>query len=440
MGGQRVTRCFFYLDPDRIQDNLPHDELHVLLYGGTTSKPGTAAIGRQVRDLFMRFGVQPSTRAVDLVSIALAVTAADRFVLRHDSDNGWSREIHVQLPLVRPDPWIAISDQLTKTLSFLSGDTWTFEFLWGGEEPPAKAAIAARKRWIDPTAGDQVSLFSGGLDSTIYAITAIDQDHRPILVSHGFTGDQEIQNEISNRLPTRLEHVSVNTWPTSNRISEDSMRPRSFLFLALAALVCDVKSMFSGKRVTLCVPENGLIALNAPLTPRRIGSNSTRTTHPHYLAGVQSIFDAVGIQAVIKNPFELLTKGEMVEGLHDNELFREIASETVSCGKWKRGGKQCGRCVPCLIRRASLYAGNVDDLTEYDAPELKEVLTKESHRDDLVAMTTAVARLKAKNLENWVAQSGPLPTNAKRRAGLVDVYRRGILEVGQYLSDSGLKL
>ena len=435
-----MTRCYFYLDLEQMPDAAATDELHVLLYAGTPPKRGTASVGNQVRDLLLRFGVQPSSRAVDFVSIALAVTAADRFVLRDQTDTGWSRELHIFLPLNRPEPWIAIRNQLSTTLNFLSGDTWTFDFGTGGEEPPAKAAIAAHQRWIDLTGGDLVSLFSGGLDSTIYALSVIENGQRPILMSHGYTGDQQIQNDIATKLPKRLEHVSINAWPTSIRPSEDSMRPRSFLFLAIAALVCDVKSRLTGAKVNLSGPENGLIALNAPLTPRRIGSNSTRTTHPHYLAGMQTIFDMVGIQATISNPFELRTKGEMVAALQDSELFRTLASETVSCGKWKRGGKQCGRCVPCLIRRASLYAGGVDDLTDYHESDLKLVLTEESHRDDLIAMITAIKRLKTNRIERWVSQSGPLPVEAQRRAGLVDVYRRGILEVGGFLTDSGLQI
>ncbi|RWF99698.1 MAG: hypothetical protein EOQ54_28720 [Mesorhizobium sp.] len=435
-----MTRCFFHLDASDIPSNPSQDELHTHLYGGKAPKPGTVAIGNQVRDLFLRLGVQPSTRAVDLVSIALAVTAADTFVLRDETDTGWSRQIEIYLPLLNPEPWKGATADLSRTLGFLSGDSWTFEFLPGGEEPPAKAAIARHQPRLDVSSGDSVSLFSGGLDSTVYALTAIKKSERPILVSHGYTGDKEVQNDIVGKLPKRLQHASVNAWPNSDLRSDISMRTRSFLFLAIAALVCDVRSRLSGGALPLFVPENGLIALNAPLTPRRIGSNSTRTTHPYYLMGMQSIFDAVGIPAAIKNPFELLTKGEMVAGLSDDGLFRILASETVSCGKWKRDGMQCGRCVPCLIRRASLYAGNVDDQTQYQSPDLAEVLGKEDHRDDLVAMMTAVRRLETNNLERWVAQSGPLPTGQPRRDSLVDVCRRGILEVGRYLSDSGLRL
>ena len=100
---------------------------------------------------------------------------------------------------------------------------------------------------------------------------------------------------------------------------------------------------------------NGLIALNAPLTPRRIGSHSTRTTHPHFLGSIQAIVDAVGLPVAIANPLRHETKGEMVTRHAGDPTFVAQAVRTVSCGKWKRDGRQCGRCVPCLIRRASLW-------------------------------------------------------------------------------------
>ena len=435
-----MTDCFFYLDSPKTPHSHSTQEVHVHLYGGTAAKSGTVAIGKQVTDLFHRFGTQPSTRAIDLVSIALAVTAADRFVLRSNSDTNWSREIRVHLPLARPMPWNKVKQELATTLNFLSGDVWSFEFERGGMEPPPSQKVKGFKQTIDLRKGDCVALFSGGLDSTVHAIQALEKGAKPILVSHSPRGDQKVQNLVANRLPKRLQHLSVNTWPNSDRKSEDSMRARSFLFIVLAAFVCDLKHKFTGNKTALIVPENGLIALNAPLTPRRTGSQSTRTTHPHYFRGLQSVFDVAHIHATITNPFELQTKGEMVASLQRNDLFNDVASLTISCGKWKRASRQCGRCVPCLIRRAALYAGDIDDRTDYISDNLSLVLNNEDHRDDLVALMSAVRRLGTRDLTRWVTQAGPLPTAQIRRNALLDVHKRGLLEVGQFLKDSGLKL
>ncbi|CUH83409.1 adenine nucleotide alpha hydrolase family protein [Thalassovita mediterranea] len=223
-----MTRCHFYLDPSEVPDVTSAQELHVHLYGGFAPKPGSAAIGKQVADLFHRFGVQPSTRVVDLISIALAETAADRFVLRSNSETNWSREIIVRLPLAWPEPWRKVEAELAATLNFLSGDVWSFEFERGGKEPPIKSELNSYKRSFGLQKGDCVALFSGGLDSTIHAIQALAEGRKPTLVSHGYRGDQEVQNDIASRLPKQLEHLSVNIWTTSSRTSEDSMRARSF--------------------------------------------------------------------------------------------------------------------------------------------------------------------------------------------------------------------
>ncbi|MXE16511.1 DNA-binding protein, partial [Escherichia coli] len=63
-------------------------------------------------------------------------------------------------------------------------------------------------------------------------------------------------------------------------VTDITMRTRSLNFLALAAVgACAVQEISQQEKIDFFVPENGFISLNAPLTPRRIGSLSTRTTH-----------------------------------------------------------------------------------------------------------------------------------------------------------------
>ncbi|MER8847353.1 hypothetical protein [Mesorhizobium australicum] len=162
-----MTLCRFFLDKKTFPADCPPNELHVLLYGGSAPIAGAVAIGNQVKDLFLRFGVQPSATAVDFVSIALAVTAADTFVLREDAADSWSRDIEICLPLRTPGPWNAVKPRLQRLLSFLSGDQWRFHFEGGGEAPPVPSVIRQHQSRINLVAGDLVSLFSGGLDSTI---------------------------------------------------------------------------------------------------------------------------------------------------------------------------------------------------------------------------------------------------------------------------------
>lgn len=436
-----MNQCVFYVKPDHVPAKFPPGQLHVLLYGGRPVHRGTVAIGAKLRDLYMRLGVQPSNIAVDLVSIALAVTAADTFVRRADAATSWEREINIEIPLSVPDVWSTVLPDLEQMLAFLSCDRWRIVIRENGEEAPSTQIIRRHKRRLDFSNSESVTLFSGGLDSMIWTITMLEKGLSPILVSHAYRGDAAVQNRIASGLPKNAERVAINVWPTSSLLSDVSMRTRSFLFIAIGVLVCDAWSAHHGQEPPeLFIPENGFIGVNAPLSPRRIGSHSTRTTHPYFLGKMRQILKSVNLPFGIYNPFELKTKGEMINSIRGNTTFQTLVPCTVSCSKWKRTGMQCGRCFPCLVRRAALYAGNVDDKTNYSTTDLSKLITQNEKSDDLMALMSAVRRLETDNLERWVSRSGPLPFELNYRNALVDVFRRGLDESGKFLRDNGLMM
>jgi hypothetical protein len=378
---------------------------------------------------------------MDFLSIAMAVTAADTFVLRDDTFNRWNREIEVVLPLAEPAKWQSVQHELESTLLFLSGDTWHFKFEPGGVWPPPNDLIRRRIDVIDLSKADCVALFSGGLDSAIGVRDLLRSEARPLLVSHAPRGDADHQNRVASLLPGQCQRMSVNTYPTMRGLDDDSMRTRSFQFLALAAMACQTLAAFRGRTTAkLYICENGLIALNAPLTPRRLGSLSTRTAHPRFLSGLQAIWDAVGIPAEIKNPYAFKTKGEMVAAYASDADFPHFVGETVSCGKWKRRNQQCGRCVPCLIRRASLYAAGVSDPTPYEFDDLASVMSDANSRDDLIAVQSAILRLRTELPRRWVLRAGPLPADSSQRNNYFDVAARGMGELEAFLRSEGFDL
>ena len=65
-------------------------------------------------------------------------------------------------------------------------------------------------------------------------------------------------------------------------------------------------------------------------------------------------------------------------------------------------------------------------------------ITDRGKSDDLIALMIAVRRRQEDNLEQWVAQSGPLPSDPVYRDALVDVFSRGLDEVENFLRDNGL--
>lgn len=434
-----TERLIFHVERDTIPTEPVDGEIHVWLFGPSPPYAHVGSVGASVLDEASRFTVRPSVAAMDLVAIAMAVTAADTFVGRIHAPDGWSRSFQIILPLCQPDRWRSQLPTLESALKFLSGDEWSFELTAGGVPPPATSLIRRRQRTHDLATLDCVSLFSGGLDSAVGAFDLLAQGKRPLLFSHSPQGDASRQAAVSAHLPVACQRFSTNSYPTWDGFDDDSMRTRSFQFLATAVLGADTISQFRGgneAEVFLC--ENGFIALNPPLTARRIGSLSTRTAHPQFLNLLGVLLDGAGIPVKIVNPYRHKTKGEMLTPYRTANGIGALVADTVSCGKWKRQNKQCGRCVPCLIRRASLHSAGIPDDTKYQVEQLSDVLAHEDNRDDLIAVQTALRRRSQRNVRAWILQSGPLPSNEPERGELFAVADRGCDELEQYLRSEGV--
>ena len=226
--------------------------------------------------------------------------------------------------------------------------------------------------------------------------------------------------------------------------SENSTRGRSFLFFALGVLA----GTGLGTDFVLRVPENGLIALNVPLDPLRLGSNSTRTTHPYYIARWNDLLGHLGISGRIENPYWAKTKGEMASACANPALLKALASHALSCahaanarhlGIKGRGIEQCGYCLPCLIRRAALDAawGRGNDTTPYTLPDLRAhpLGTRESNGQQVRSFQFAIERLRAAPhlAKLLIHKPGSLADEALRLDQLAAVYQRGLAEVAQLI-------
>lgn len=435
-----VTNLIFQHEPHLLPPPSKN-VIPVLMYGTRPPARGTCSIGGPVRAEVRRLGAPVSRVGFDLLTIAMAITAADTFVDKAEADDGWARDLSLSIPIADPDLWKPAIPLLQRTLHFLSGDTWDITLL-----PDGPRQLPSQKRGhITVMAGhDCVSLFSGGMDSGIGALDLLASGRRPLLISHSYRGDSEKQIAIRGQLPINVSRFAAVANPISwlGTQTDVQMRTRSFNFLAYGTLVASTLAQLrvAGPPVELFVPENGLIALNPPMTRRRIGALSTRTTHPYYLGLFQQILDMVGLPVKIANPYSLKTKGEMLLECLDQATLGKLVSDTVSCGKWKRTHVQCGKCVPCIIRRASFHAARMVDATTYGSKgqDLASVMSDRAARDDLMAMILAAKRLPHIDVRRWVPQAGPLPIERKERDALISVADRGMKEVGAYLATLGL--
>lgn len=315
---------------------------------------------------------QTNETAMDFLILATSVYALDKLVLRKDAPDCWHRKFALQLPVSDSSRWNSVKNNLDRCISFLTGDSWDINFI------AKETSLACLNHpVILPQPGDAVCLFSGGLDSLIGAIDWLqlnkNNGHHLCLVGHhdgeiaGTNSDQkkllqQLKSEYPDKITDILVRIGHINESTKNR--EPSLRGRSLLFAALGIFVASAL----GPSTPLFIPENGTIALNIPLTPSRRGSCSTRTAHPHYLDMLSRILVQLGIANQISNPLGERTKGEAVLRCLNPELLKEIAETSVSCAK--RGRRQhfshreatsCGRCMPCIYRRAALHKVGLDN-------------------------------------------------------------------------------
>jgi hypothetical protein len=231
-------------------------------------------------------------------------------------------------------------------------------------------------------------------------------------------------------------------WQIRGVSLEKTTRGRSFLFFAAG--------VFAGTGMpghfALVVPENGLIALNVPLDPLRVGAFSTRTTHPFYIARWNDLLDLLGISGRIENPYWDKTKGEMVAGCANPALLAALVPKSLSCasptkGRWLgRGTEHCGFCLPCLIRRAALRRGlrRTADPTSYTLSDLtaKPLLTNHAAGQQVRSFQFMIERLQRKPglSQLLVHKPGPLYDEPPARLSAhANVFRRGLAEVADIL-------
>jgi hypothetical protein len=212
------------------------------------------------------------------------------------------------------------------------------------------------------------------------------------------------------------------------------------VFLAYGVISASALGCYSeGDVPTLYICENGFISINPPLTPGRLGALSTRTAHPIFLGMFQQLLDAAQLRVRVMNPYQFMTKGEMLQQAADQAFLTDHASQTTSCGRFARSGfKHCGRCVPCLVRRASFHAWGEHDETVYKYQDLSRDTADYARFDDVRSVAMAVAEARAGNLDRLIGMS--LSTAA---LGDVQPYKqtieRGLQELGTFLDAAGVK-
>ncbi|MGB8991125.1 MAG: Qat anti-phage system QueC-like protein QatC [Desulfobaccales bacterium] len=383
---------------------------------------------------------EPVGQAVQaFLLVALGVWAADKLFPRRAAIDAWTRQLTVHLP-VSP-AFVPLAPRLAQLLNFLTGDDWTVK----AREAPLDLGLKGNRphAW-DP---DGVMLFSGGLDSLVGALDRLEAGQRLLLVSHYDFGQlASIQQTLAAALvrqygTDRVHHLGLRVqFPEAPELS---LRSRSLLYLALGLAAAAAW----GPATPLIIPENGWISLNPPLTWNRLGSCSTRTTHPDFLEQLTGLWRAAGLENPLVNPYQDHTKGDMVRRCRHQAALRRLFPLSVSCARpvvsrWQGGpAGACGYCYPCLMRRAALHARGWDRGGDY----LRDVLTDPGS----IAHRVRGRDLRALLLANQTWEEAPAEIEARlllgpapeampaRWAQARQVLDRGFKEIAGFFRDKG---
>ena len=381
----------------------------------------------------------PGPEAQSFLVTALGVWAADKLLPRSASPDAWTRQLALHLP--GSPAWSRSGPRLENLLNFLTGDVWTLKL----REAPLNLGL--RGVWNQSWQPDAVMLFSGGLDSLVGAIDFLEAGRRLVLVSHYDFGQlAAVQQQLAAALtghygPERVRHLGLRVqFPESPELT---LRSRSLLYLALGLLA----AAGLGAATPVLIPENGWISLNPPLTLNRLGSYSTRTTHPHFLEELAALWLEAGLKHPLVNPYRQLPKGELVRRCHNPDLLQRLFPRTISCSRpvvsrWQgRPAGACGYCYPCLLRRAALHTLGWDRGDDYllDVLAGPETLRHRVRGRDLRALLLALKTWEETPVELaarlWLG--GAPEQLAARSHQARGVLARGFGEIGRFFREKG---
>lgn len=399
-----------------------------------------------VSDVLATAGLTPPDAAHDLLRAAIGAYTGDVRIDRNNTFDRWTRDLILHLPVQSPR-WAGGAPHLERLLAFLTGDRWRVQIRPAPEAyQPAMGRVVGRPMSVD---AETVSLFSGGLDSYIGALDALwGSNSQVALIGHHAAGQgptSRAQDHAIAALRTMYSEARapfLQFWVSPPKgpgwTSESTTRGRSILFLALGVAVASSRA-----RARLVVPENGFISLNVPLTPARLGSFSTRTTHPHLVALLRDLVAELHLDSAIELPYRHKTKGEILTKCANADALSQGIPATMSCahssagrfGEARDPNLHCGYCVPCLIRRSAIAHWGADS-TPYAYPDLRAPLTP-GRGADLRAFRLALDRYAAQPPRiTDVLLPGPLPGTREERDAYLAVFRRGLAEVRAFLDSA----
>lgn len=305
--------------------------------------------------------------ALDLAEIAVALYISDIAVVRGKGDE-WTRNVNLLVPVREVGFWDEAAGDLRGLLYALTRDNFHLSFYQrptDSDEPDEPTATAPR---VLP---DCLCMLSGGMDSLAGAVTLQNAERQPIYSMHhsGNPAVRKAQDKVIRTLgrhwPDRFTTASYRVAPHTSAVSlpfppaeerEPSRRGRSLLFMTMAMVTAQAWGLDE-----VYMFENGILSAALPMTPARMGSMSTRSTHPTLLMMFNALCERAGLSPRISNPFIYQTKSDLIRDVLRPALAPAEIEATVSCWSTGRAQRQCGGCIPCLLRRIGMLHAGLPD-------------------------------------------------------------------------------
>lgn len=373
--------------------------LHVVEKGqkiGQTRSAGvfTAEIGRQITfnaavlDTFDVKGCQPVH--YDLLVLCAAIELADRHWKR---PQGWSRPIHVTMPVIDLAIWQKpiVQANLRRVLRHLTCDEWHFTFSQAINRSP----IGERQGILDFSTKKKFAIaYSDGLDSRAVSALSGTKDEALCIRVTNFRQRPKPGDSYFTQIPFKVKGY---------RSNESSFRSRGFQFAVVTAIAAHL-----AKLTRIIVPESGQGALGPVLLPLH-GIYADYRTHPTFFRKIEQFINSVLDHRVqYEQPRLWSTKGQTLRAFLDipGKAKADLTS-THSCWQNRRivntGGrkKQCGLCAACLLRRLSMHAAAIiekpdayviSDLSAPDVNTALSVLPRKADRDIMIEYGSVGAR------------------------------------------------
>lgn len=299
-------------------------------------------------------------RVYDAFVVAAAVQFCDHVKAR--SKISWGRAFELQIPVHNPGLWNspAVSGTLHDTLTLLTGDHWSIEFIKRKKmaDQPLQSDLKL------PTNAATLMPYSDGLDSlavsNLAANASSNQLMRVRLGSNRLGGGRSSKKEPFALVPYRVRYKPYGG-------SESSGRSRGFRFALLSAV-----GAFMADANEIIVSESGQGAIGPTLVTVGQSYDDYRN-HPLFTNKMTSFIAALfGHDVTYVFPRIWHTKGETLRSYLDTEPDNDTWRKTWSCWQPNQfssvdGAKrQCGICAACMLRRLSVHAaGEKEDRQTY---------------------------------------------------------------------------